>query len=504
MAKVSYSDHIKKTDVSVILAEIIFQNLKKDHTSLPLFELAETSSGGTPDRANQSYYGGKIPWFKSGELNDSTINMSEEFITEDGLNNSSAKVFPKGTLLVAMYGATAGKTAILDIDAATNQAICAVFPKDKRIRKDFLFWFLRAHRYYYIDISRGGAQPNISQTVIKNTEVPLIDENEQKSIVEFLTKIEKSKETNYSLIPKQLHKAIKLAFEHLDCLQKLENENLNQSSCLSLLRQSILQKAIEGKLTAKWREQHPDLISGDNHASKLLEKIKAEKERLTKNTKGAKNAKTLLPISEEEKPFDLPEGWVWCQPSDLGFFAGGGTPNTSVTDYWNGNIPWITPKDMKVDNIYNSELKITKKGIENSNAILLPANTLIFVVRSGILKRIIPISISRVESTINQDLKAWFLCMSEMADFLRINIKGHEARLLRSIVKKSMTVESFDFDKFKCFPIPLPPLAEQQAIVERVDKLMTMTDELEKQVSERKEQSEMLMQSVLGEAFVKG
>jgi len=304
-------------------------------------------------------------------------------------------------------------------------------------------------------------------------------------------------------------------YEHQLCFRaKIESmANINdeffgqisdQLSFLNQLRQAILQEAVEGRLTTKWRDKHPELINGDNHASKLLEKIKAEKERLTKNTKGAKNAKTLLPISEEEKPFDLPEGWVWCQPSDLGFFAGGGTPNTSVTDYWNGNIPWITPKDMKVDNIYNSELKITKKGIENSNAILLPANTLIFVVRSGILKRIIPISISRVESTINQDLKAWFLCMSEMADFLRINIKGHEARLLRSIVKKSMTVESFDFDKFKCFPIPLPPLAEQQAIVERVDKLMTMTDELEKQVSERKEQSEMLMQSVLGEAFVKG
>ena len=304
-------------------------------------------------------------------------------------------------------------------------------------------------------------------------------------------------------------------YEHQLCFRaKIESmANINdeffgqisdQLSFLNQLRQAILQEAVEGRLTTKWRDKHPELINGDNHASKLLEKIKAEKERLTKNTKGAKNAKTLLPISEEEKPFDLPEGWVWCQPSDLGFFAGGGTPNTSVTDYWNGNIPWITPKDMKVDNIYNSELKITKKGIENSNAILLPANTLIFVVRSGILKRIIPISISRVESTINQDLKAWFLCMSEMADFLRINIKGHEARLLRSIVKKSMTVESFDFDKFKCFPIPLPPLAEQQAIVERVDNLMTMTDELEKQVSERKEQSEMLMQSVLGEAFVKG
>ena len=160
-------------------------------------------------------------------------------------------------------------------------------------------------------------------------------------------------------------------------------------------------------------------------------------------------------------------------------------------------------KRYKNDNIDSSELYITQKGVENFNATLLPENTLVFVVRSGILKRTVPISMTKVKATINQDLKSWRLVFPEMAEFLRVNVKGNEKRILREVIKKGMTVESFDFDRFKSYPIPLPPLAEQDAIVELVDKLMAMIGELEKQVTERKEQSEMLMQSVLREAFEK-
>jgi len=289
-----------------------------------------------------------------------------------------------------------------------------------------------------------------------------------------------------------------------DISENISNGLDDQLALLKQLRQAVLQEAIEGKLTAKWRAQHPELIRGDNHASKLLEKIKAEKRTLTESAKHTKKDKPLPPITDAGKPFDLPEGWVWCSPKDLGVFSGGGTPSTHIKEYWNGNIPWITPKDMKTEDIFDSELYITQKGLKNSNAMTLPQNTLIFVVRSGILKRMIPISITKVVATINQDLKSWMLFIPTMANFLKINIKGNEHRILHDVIKKGMTVESFDFDKFKVCFLPLPPLTEQQAIVERVDKIMAMIDELEKQVSERKEQSEMLMQSVLREAFAKG
>ena len=325
MGKISYLEHVRKNNISVVLAEIIFQNLKSKYKTFPLSKVADTSSGGTPNRSNHYYYGGNIHWLKSGELNDAIISESEEYITEEGLNNSSAKIFPKGTLLVAMYGATAGKVAILDIDAATNQAICAVFPKNDNFRKDFLFWFFRAHRYYFIDVSRGGAQPNISQTVINNTEIPIISTQEQGMITEFLSLVEEKKEINFSLIPKEIHTTVKITFNYFTSVLELEKENANQNSYLKQLRQSILQEAIEGKLTAEWRKQNPVRKGDPADAVALLEKIKQEKKKLIAEGK-IKNEKPLAPVKSEEVPFELPEGWVWCRLGEIASIVRGGSP----------------------------------------------------------------------------------------------------------------------------------------------------------------------------------
>lgn len=96
-------------------------------------EVASTTSGGTPARGESSFWNGDIPWIKSGELRDLQIRINSEFITESGLKKSSAKIFPAGSLLVALYGATAGKLGMLTYEAATNQAVCCITPVDKRI-----------------------------------------------------------------------------------------------------------------------------------------------------------------------------------------------------------------------------------------------------------------------------------------------------------------------------------------------------------------------------------
>ena len=92
-----------------------------------LKDIFDTTSGGTPNRGVSAYYGGDIPWLKSGELNDGIIFSAEEYITNEGLQNSSAKLFPKGSLLIALYGATVGKLGILNFDSTTNQAICCIY-----------------------------------------------------------------------------------------------------------------------------------------------------------------------------------------------------------------------------------------------------------------------------------------------------------------------------------------------------------------------------------------
>jgi len=134
-------------------------------------DIAQTGSGGTPKSTNVSYYSnGEIPWINSGELEQTVITSTSNFITEEGLNNSSAKLFPSGTILVAMYGATAGKVSFLTFEASTNQAICAIMLNDIRMRY-YLKNVIEDLYQYLVKLSTGSARDNLSQDMIKNIKV---------------------------------------------------------------------------------------------------------------------------------------------------------------------------------------------------------------------------------------------------------------------------------------------------------------------------------------------
>ena len=158
-----------------------------------LGKIGKWQSGSTPNRLNKDYYNGNIPWLKTGDLNDGYITHIPEYITEKALNETSVKLNPTGSVLIAMYGATIGKIGILTFPATTNQACCAceVF---NGIDKEFLFLFLLSHREEFIKMGGGGAQPNISKEKILNTYIPLPPFAEQKRIVnavnELFTKLD--------------------------------------------------------------------------------------------------------------------------------------------------------------------------------------------------------------------------------------------------------------------------------------------------------------------------
>lgn len=147
-----------------------------------LGDVGSWASGATPARANTDYYGGKIPWLKTGDLNDGDIIDTSEYITELALKNTSVRLNPVGSVLMAMYGATIGKIGILKIDATTNQACCACIPYNGIFNK-YLFYFLLSYRKDFIKMGAGGAQPNISKEKIVNTTIPLPPLAEQKRIV---------------------------------------------------------------------------------------------------------------------------------------------------------------------------------------------------------------------------------------------------------------------------------------------------------------------------------
>lgn len=163
--------------------------MREGWNNVRLGDICETGSGGTPLKAHKDFYeGGTIPWLQSGEVSQGNVFESHNFITEKGLKNSSARMFPIDTVLVAMYGATAGQVGILRFPACTNQAVCGILPNNKTI-PEFIFYCFLSKKDELVAQAVGGAQPNISQIKIKNTFIPLPPLTEQNRIVAILDEV---------------------------------------------------------------------------------------------------------------------------------------------------------------------------------------------------------------------------------------------------------------------------------------------------------------------------
>lgn len=291
------------------------------------------SSGATPSRTNPAYYGGSIPWLKTGDLNDGFIQEVPEYITDLALEKTSLRLNPIGSVLMAMYGATIGKLGILEIPVTTNQACCACIPYAGMNNK-YLFYYLMSMRQSYIGMAEGGAQPNISKEKIVNSLIPLPPAEEQRRIV---AKIEE-------LLP------------YVDCYaaayEKLEQFNAKFPEDM---KKSILQYAIQGKLV--------DQRSEEGTGEELYRQIQEEKKRLIKEGT-IKKEKPLAEIAEDEIPFDIPESWKWVRLSTIGITQTGNTPSKSHPEYIGIDIPFITPGDILNGQICYSNQALSLLGKE--------------------------------------------------------------------------------------------------------------------------------------------
>lgn len=193
----------------------------------PLSSVGKWGSGGTPTRTNPKYYdNGTIPWLVIGDLNEGYIKTATTFITEDGLENSSAKLLQKGTLLVAMYGSI-GKTGITALPCATNQAIAHCTPNEG-INLHYLHRAIQNIKPHLISLGKGGTQQNISQTILKDQKIPLPPTNEQRRIADKLDRV---------------LARVDAANEHLSRIAPL----------IKRFRQSVLAAATSGRLTTDWK-----------------------------------------------------------------------------------------------------------------------------------------------------------------------------------------------------------------------------------------------------------
>lgn len=287
-------------------------------------------------------------------------------------------------------------------------------------------------------------------------------------------------------------------------LNNLTTEITTQTTLLSQLRQAILQEAIEGKLTADWRKENP-IRKGDPDfdAEALLKKIKIEKEKLIKEGK-IKKQKPLAEIKAEEVPFGLPEGWVWTRLGEISQIFAGHSFNSYDFIFENG-IKCIKITNAGVHQLIETKERLPSNFIIKYKDFLVRTNDLIIALTRPYIST--GLKISRCPETFNNSLlnqrvaaiRNYFdLNWNYIYQFMTSNfvLNGYKDKFEKVNLQPNLKVS----DITELY-IPLPPLAEQQAIVDRVEKLLSMVDELEKQVSERKEQAEQLMQAVLREAF---
>lgn len=384
------------------------------------------TSGGTPSRTNSEYFGGNTPWLKIGDLNNSTVYDSTEKITKKGLESSSANLLPKNTVLIAMYGATIGKTAILGSECATNQAICALQCSDL-LEPDFLHYFLKSQYFKIRNMAEGAAQPNINQNKIKELEISFPPRDLQKKIVQKL---------DYILGQLEEKKKTIAPLQEISKLKILAHATY----------QNVLRSALSGELTKQINNGHSTL---DRTSKKI--------------TVHTSNSNRI-----EFKDFPkLPCDWDWVTMEEATVLItdgdhqtpprlSDGKPMLSAKNIRDGYIDWKNiqyvsdrdfQKSLKRCNPTRGDILMVCVGATIGRAAIVDTDEPFMLVRS--------VALLRTSSKIHPHYLLAVINYSETQKHMMSNRNiSAQPGLYLSQIKK--------------IPIPLPPLKEQEYIIEKL------------------------------------
>ena len=395
-----------------------------------LGEIGNWQSGATPSRLRKDYYGGNIPWLKTGDLNDGYISDIPEYITETALKETSVKLNPKDSVLIAMYGATIGKVGILSFPATTNQACCAC--TDYLVKKMYLFYFLLANREKFIAMGGGGAQPNISKEKIVSTLIPLPPKQEQSRIVEGI-------EHWLSLV---------------DCIEK-NKDNLQRT--IKEAKSKILTLAIHGELVP----QDPT----DEPACELLKRINPNAEITSDNGHYQK----------------LPEGWCECTLGSLFLFIRNGInihQDKSKIGYPITRIETISSEF--IDRSRMGYAAITEDNysdyyLQKDDILMSHINSPIHVGKCALC------DIKAGEKIIHgmnllclrpyPDIEAKFILMVFRSPYFKDEI--------RPFIKNAVNQASINIRNLSSVHLHLPPVSEQHRIVAKIEEIFAQLDAIE-------------------------
>ena len=273
--------------------------------------------------------------------------------------------------------------------------------------------------------------------------------------------------------------------EHFDALFTTEGS-------IDALKQSIRQLAVLGKLVKQCPTDEP--------AINLLKRIQKERARLEAEgiCKAIRNPRNN---SNDEQSANLPNGWESVTIVELFRIASGATPSKEKSIYWDGTIPWVSPKDMKVDQIVDAQDHVTALALNETNLSLVSKDSLLIVVRGMILAHSFPVAVTKVQVTINQDMKSLTPYRSEIVPFLALACQGYKKQILQLVERSTHGTCKLQSEKIFSFLFGLPPIDEQQRIVAKVDELMDLCDRMKVDLREARGQQSQLAGTLIKTAL---
>jgi len=424
-------------------------------------QVYDVVGGGTPSTVVARHWEGDIPWITSADIHGLKEIRPRRYITEQAIKSSATNLVPAGSLVVVTRVGL-GKMAITKTAICFSQDCQALVAGKTSLCPEYALYCLsqavQVFKYRHRGTTIGGVTKR--QLAELPFAVPPLAEQHRivATIEELFTRLDAG----------------------VDALTKLKAQ-------LRRYRQAVLKHAFEGRLTAEWREAHRHELEP---ASVLLERIKQERCR----TAGGKY-RELPPLDTAGLP-GLPEGWVWATVGQAYDVIGGGTPSTGVAENWEGEIPWITSADIHGLKEIRPRRYITEQAIENSATNLVPAGSLVVVTRVGLGK----MALTKTAICFSQDCQALvagktslcpeyaLYCLSQAVQIFKYR---HRGTTIGGVTKRHLA-ES---------PFAVPPLREQQRIVEEIERRSSVVDQIESTVDHGLKQMERLRQSILKKAF---
>ena len=478
---------IKKQICNTIILRYFFD---KNNSTVKLNELIEGTQYGYNASALES---GNNKFLRISDITNGKVDW--ETVPFCNCDDEETYLLYSDDILIARTGGTTGKSFL--ISSPPEHAIYAGYliriRANSETKPEFLKLFLDSYVYWsqIVSMNEDEFRPSVNANKLKQLILPKCTPFEQ----EIAIKISFGEViSGYKDLSIQIDKAIN---EYENC-KRIQKHCLIQKSNSDLLKQSILQEAIQGKLTAAWRKQNPNV----EPASELLKRIKAEKAQLIKDKKIRKE-KPLPPISEDEIPFELPEGWVWCRIGDIShLITKGSSPKWQGIKYVDEGVLFVTSENVGTNEI----LLKNKKFVEHKFNNIEPRSIL---QKGDVLTNIVGASIGRtaiwneeITANINQAVCLVRFPDSSLNKQYLVNILNSDFGIRLMMDNQFDTGRgNLSLGAISKFKIPFPPLAEQKVIVEKVERLMQKCYALEQEIAQSEQHANMLMQAVLKEAF---